>query len=109
MPTHENAKQKFCYLLRLFPDYFELDGWTEEATQAVEKHFQYLKKLTEEGILILAGRTLNEPMTEEDFGIAILETSTRREAQDIMDNDPAILARVMYARFYDFSLALLRN
>jgi uncharacterized protein YciI len=75
----------------------------------VGKHFQYLKDLTEKGIVIMAGRTLNEPMTEEDFGIVILETLNREEAQNIMDNDPAIIGRVMYARFYDFSLALFRK
>ncbi len=57
----------------------------------------------------MAGRTLNEPMTEEDFGIVILETLNRDEAQNIMDNDPAIIGRVMYARFYDFSLVLFRK
>ncbi len=68
-----------------------------------------MKDLTEKGIVIMAGRTLNEPMTEEDFGIVILETLNRDEAQNIMDNDPAIIGRVMYARFYDFSLVLFRK
>jgi len=104
----ENQKQRFCYVLRLYPEYFELDGWTDESSEIVGKHFQYLKDLTEKGIVIMAGRTLNEPMTEEDFGIVILETLNRDEAQNIMDNDPAIIGRVMYARFYDFSLVLFR-
>jgi len=105
----QNQKQKFCYVLRLFPEYFELDGWTNEASKIVGRHFNYLKKLTDEGNVIMAGRTLNEPMTEEDFGMVILETSTREEAQNIMNNDPAVIGRVMHAKFYDFSLALLRK
>lgn len=103
------SKQKFCYVLSLYPEYFELDGWTEEATQTVTRHFNYLKDLTEKGILVLAGRTLNEPMTEQDFGIVILETSTRKEAENIMDNDPCIKGRVMYAQLFEFSLALMRK
>lgn len=102
-------KQRYCYLLRLYPEYFDLDGWTDEATETVNRHFNYLKDLSEKGILILAGRTLNEPMTEEDFGIAILETSTRAEAESIMENDPCIKGRVMYAKFHEFSLALMRK
>jgi len=109
MDLKENPKQKFCYVLRLYPEYFELDGWTDEASKIVGRHFNYLKKLTDEKIVIMAGRTLNEPMTEEDFGIVILETSTREEALNIMDNDPAIVGKVMNAKFYDFSLALLRK
>jgi len=109
MDHQENPKQKFSYVLRPFPKYFELDGWTDEASETVGRHFRYLKDLTEEGTVIMAGRTLNEPMTEEDFGIVILETSTRKEAQNIMDNDPVVVGRVMYAKFYDFSLALLRK
>jgi len=102
-------KQKFCYVLRLFPEYIELDRWTDETSKIVGRHFNYLKKLTDEGNVIMAGRTLNEPMTEEDFGIVILETSTREGAQNIMDNDPAVVGRIMYAKFYDFSLVLLRK
>ncbi|HMS64622.1 MAG TPA: YciI family protein [Ignavibacteria bacterium] len=109
MENKISTKQRFCYILRLYPEYFELDGWTDEAGEIVGRHFNYLKKLSEDGILILAGRTLNEPMTEEDFGIAILETDSKEEAQNIMDNDPAVVGRVMYAKFYDFSLALMRK
>ncbi len=36
----ENQKQKSCYVLRLYPEYFELDGWTDESSEIVGKHFQ---------------------------------------------------------------------
>lgn len=103
------SKQRFCYILRLYPQYFHSDGWTDEANETVGKHFNYLKKYTEEGTLILAGRTVNEPMSAEDFGIAILETASKEEAQNIMDNDPAVVGKIMYAKLYDFSLALMRK
>lgn len=108
MENQVNTKQKFCYVLKLYPEYFNFDSWTEEANEIVGKHFNYLKKLTEEGAVVMAGRTLNEPMSEEDFGIVILETNTKDEAQNIMDNDPSVTGRVMHAKFYEFSLALLR-
>jgi len=102
-------KQKFCYILRLYPQYFHSDGWTDEAKDTVGRHFNYLKKYTEDGTLILAGRTVNEPMSAEYFGIAILETVSKEEAQSIMDNDPAVTGKIMYAKLYDFSLALMRK
>ena len=72
-------------------------------------HFAYLKDLTEKKILFLAGRSVNEPMTEKDFGIVILETKTEEEARNFMDNDPSIVQKLMYADFFEFSLALLRE
>lgn len=102
-------KQKFCYILRLYPEYFHLDRWNDEANEIIGRHFNYLKKYTEEGTLILAGRTLNEPMSEEDFGIVVFETVSKEEAQSIMDNDPAVVGKIMYAKLFDFSLALMRK
>lgn len=109
MENQTLPKQRFCYILRLYPEYFHHDGWTDEANETVGRHFNYLKKYTEEGTMILVGRTVNEPMSEEDFGIAIFETASREEAQSIMDNDPAVVGKIMYASLYDFSLALLRK
>ena len=109
MENQSTSKQKFCYVLKLFPEYYDLDNWPEEANATLSTHFNYLKKLTEEGFLILAGRTVNNPMTGDDFGICILEASSKEEAQNILDNDPSVKDKVMYATLYDFSLALLRK
>ena len=105
----KEEKKKFCYRLKLLPQYQNADGWTEEASRVVSTHFQYLKDLTEKGVVLLAGRTVNEPMTDDDFGIVILETCTKDEAQSIMENDPSVKGSVMLAKLYDFSLALLRK
>jgi uncharacterized protein YciI len=75
----------------------------------VSTHFNYLKDLTEKGIVFLAGRTVNQPMSDEDFGIVILETDTIEEARNIMENDPSVKGKVMHAKLYDFSLALLKK
>ncbi|MDQ3022084.1 MAG: YciI family protein [Bacteroidota bacterium] len=105
----QSKKKRFCYRLKLFSQYFESDNWTDEASHIVSIHFQYLKDLTKKGIVFLAGRTVNEPMSDEDFGIVILETNTFEEAKNIMENDPAVKGKVMHAKLYDFSIALLRK
>ncbi len=105
----EITKKNFCYRLKLFPQYFKSGNWTDEANRIVSTHFQYLKDLTEKGIVFLAGRTVNEPMSDDDFGIVILETDTFEEAKNIMENDPSVKGKVMHAKLYDFSLALLRD
>jgi uncharacterized protein len=109
MEKQKITKSKYCYVLRSYPEYYDHDSWTEEASEIVGRHFNYLKDLTEKQIVIMAGRTLNEPMTQEDFGIVILETNSIDLARNIMDNDPSIKGNVMYGTLYDFSLALLRK
>lgn len=102
-------KKKYCYQLRLFPVYFDPGSWKERENNILSEHFNYLKDLTEKGVAILVGRTVNEPMSESDFGICIFEAASKDDARTIMDNDPAIINKIMYAELYDFSLVLLRN
>lgn len=104
----EKKKKYFCYSLKLYPQYFDFDAWTEKENELIGIHFNYLKDLTEKKILFMAGRTVNDPMTEKDFGIAILETETEEEARSYMENDPAVNGKLMRAELFNFSLALLR-
>lgn len=105
----EDKKNFYCYILKLNPSFYRKEDWTEKEIQLVGIHFNYLKEYTEKGILFLAGRTVNEPMTERDLGIAILETDTEEEARSIMQNDPAVKGGLMTAELFKFSLALLRE
>jgi len=104
-----NKKKKyFCYFLHLYPQYFDHSTWTEKENEIIGIHFRYLQDLLEKKILFLAGRTVNEPMTEKDCGIAILEVESEEEAKNIMENDPAVKGKLMYAEVFEFSLALFR-
>lgn len=102
------AKRHFCYRLSLREDLRDFKNWTEEENQTVGVHFNYLKGMLEAGKLVLAGRTINMPMTDKDMGIAILETDTMEEAAEIMANDPAVKSGIMSAELFEFSLALYR-
>ena len=81
------------------------DGFAENATPEesakVMKHFEYLKQLHVEKVVLMAGR-----VEDARFGIALLETETRQAAQEIMNNDPAVKAKVFQAELLPFSLAL---
>ncbi|MEW5825388.1 MAG: YciI family protein [Candidatus Bipolaricaulota bacterium] len=72
--------------------------------EAVELHFQYLRTLTERGIVLLAGRTEGE--TDDTFGIVLFVAGSEREAQSTMLRDPAVEAGVFRARLYPFRAAL---
>ena len=77
---------------------------TREDLDSTDRHFEYLKKKTAEGTVVLAGRTV-----AQRFGIAVIETESEGEAREIMDNDPAVLEGVFNAELLPFRLALLRG
>lgn len=77
---------------------------TPEESRAVDLHFLYLKRATEEGTVILAGRTLNED--EAGFGIVIFAAASEQEARSFADADPAVLAGVFRMELFPFRVAL---
>ncbi len=98
---------EFLYTLKLVPRLQQNDAWTEQDESIVATHFNTLKKLTEEGIVILAGRTVRE--APSDFGIVILETDTEEQAIHYMNNDPGVKQGIMTAELYPFRVALIKD
>ena len=80
------------------------DSPTKDESQAVEKHYLYLKDPTEKGIVLMAGRTTNND--ESTFGIVILEAETESDARSIMENDPAVQQNVMMVKLFPYQVAL---
>lgn len=81
------------------------DAWTEEDSRIAERHFAYLKQATEEGIVILAGRS------PDGVGpaIVVFEASSENQARRFMENDPFIASGLMRARLHPFRAALVRD
>ena len=93
------------YLYRIKPT---RDGFLGESTPEedaiVGEHFNYLKALTEHGIVLMAGRKLH---TEEtSHGLVVFMADSEAEARTIMNNDPAGQAGVFKAELFPFSVAL---
>lgn len=105
----EKKKSFYCYILRLNSKLFRKENWTDRDTELVGYHLSYLKSYVEKEILFMAGRTINDPVTERDLGIAIFETGTEEEAKGIMENDPAVKGKLMTAELFKFSLASARK
>ena len=76
---------------------------TSEEGQVFSDHFDYLKKLHESGILILAGPTLGQVNT----GICIFRAPDEQSAQSVMNNDPTILAKIVTGELRPFRVSLL--
>ncbi len=95
------------YLYKIQPVRPEMltEGATNEEDRIISDHFRYLKSLTEKGIVLLAGRTLNTDPSS--FGIVIFNADSEEQAQQVMLNDPAVEQRVMRAELYPYRMALL--
>jgi uncharacterized protein YciI len=81
-------------------------GATAEEEAIVDRHFAYLKGLTERGVLLLAGLTLTTDTAS--FGIIIFEAEDEAAARCLVDEDPAVVARVFRAELFPFRVALER-
>ena len=94
------------YLYRIQPTRHAMltEGATEHEDTKVSEHFNYLKALTEQGIVILAGRTLTTDM--DGMGIIIFNADSDEAAQTVVDSDPAVAAGVFSARLFPYRIAL---
>ena len=75
----------------------------EEAAWAV--HFERLRRLLAEGVLVMAGPTLGRVNT----GIAVVEAPDEAAARRLMEEDPAIAGGFARGELRPFRVSLLRG
>jgi uncharacterized protein YciI len=78
---------------------------TDDENAAWALHFDRLKRLLAEGVLVLAGPTLGEINT----GVAIIEAPDEAAARLIMEQDPAIAGGFAEGELRPFRVSLLRG
>ncbi len=78
---------------------------TAEEREAWAVHFERLRRLFDEGVVILVGPTLGRTNT----GIAIFEAPDEATARSIMDEDPAIAGGFARGELRPFRVSLLRG
>jgi len=99
-----NESLEFLYRLTPTRSGMLTEGPTDEEARTVGAHFHYLKDLSEQGVVVLAGRTTTED--EHVFGIVIFRAGSEEAAQALMESDPAVRAGVMQAELFPFSIAI---
>ena len=92
---------EYLYLIHPFRNGF-FEQPTPEENTAMEAHFQYLKKATEDGIVLLAG-----PCLDDTFGLVIFRAENEEAAGAFMFNDPSVKANVMMAELHPFRASLV--
>ena len=79
-------------------------GPTEDEMRIVSEHFQYYKKLVDEGRALIVGRT--QENTAETLGLAIVHAQDFESASELAHADPAVACGVMTAEVRPYSIAL---
>lgn len=104
-PAAAKPKQ-WLYVLRLVPRLHDDAAWTEDDERVVGAHFQRLKQLTADGVVILAGRTLEAG--ERTMGLVVFEAADEAAARALMEADPTVAGGLMTATLHPYAVALLR-
>jgi uncharacterized protein YciI len=81
------------------------EGPTAAEQATVGRHVDYLSRLAERGVVLLAGRT--QTRDEHTFGIVILQAESEEAAMAVMREDPAIAGGVMRGTLYPYRIAVI--
>jgi len=94
------------WLYRIQPVRRELltAGGTAGEKATLAQHFAYLQRLTEEGVVQLAGRTLTTDYLS--FGLVMFRAPDEAAAMAIMQQDPAVQAGIFRAELFPWRVAL---
>jgi len=94
------------FLYRLQPTRLGMltGGPTEREAAIIGEHFEYLQRLVADGVVLMAGRTLNND--ERTIGIVVFAAASEAEAAALMESDPSVKQGVMNAELFPFGVAL---
>lgn len=106
-PQSSPTRPQWLCLLRLARPDMLTTGPTAVESAAVDAHFDYVSGLTEEGVMILVGRT--QTAGPDTLGVAIFEAEDIEAARAIVDADPAVVAGVMVPTLLPYRVALSRQ
>lgn len=103
----EQSESQFIYVFEpVRPELItDADAWTEEDTRIAGEHFAYLQRATQDGIVILAGRSLDG----EGPAVVIFEADSEDRARSFMEADPFVAGGLMRAKLHPFRAALVRS
>jgi uncharacterized protein YciI len=76
-----------------------MDDITPSEQKIVDHHFALLQQAHRQGKVALVGRCDDTPL-----GLIILQVASREEAQEILDNDPAVQAGLMRGKLHPFTV-----
>ncbi len=107
MAQSNNAKPKqWLGILTLAEKYKDEKNWTKEDEAITGEHFQRLVQKKAEGVVLLAGRTQLETSDPGMMGLVIFYAKDEKEANEFMQNDPAVKNKIMLAKVVPYAVAV---
>jgi uncharacterized protein YciI len=94
------------FLYRIVPTRPEMlvSGPTGREMAVIDAHFAHLQKLAADGVVLMAGRTVDTgPAT---WGIVVFQAASLAEAETVMRGDPAIAQGVMRCELFPYRVAV---
>ncbi|MFW9998791.1 MAG: YciI family protein [Candidatus Hodarchaeota archaeon] len=99
-------EQYFYAIIKPYRQDFIINSKKEEE-QIMSDHYFYLKSLLKQKKLFLAGPTL---ISEDPFGLIIIEAKTLEEAEELLENDPSVKSGIQQiADLRPIRLSLIRK
>ena len=98
-----SENQNYLVIIRPPRANFE-ENMTPKEIKAMEEHFSYLQSLLGAKKLILAG-----PCLDGAFGVILLNVKSYKEAEELIDNDPSVKAKIMTPEIHPFRISLLKT
>ncbi len=95
--------REYIYLIHPLRHEF-FDNPTSLEEQAVEAHYEYLKRATSNGTVVLAG-----PCLDESFEVIVFRADSDSAARQFMLNDPSVSSNVMMAELHPFRISLMEG
>jgi uncharacterized protein YciI len=94
------------FLYRIVPTRLEMlvSGPTEREMQVINEHFAHLQKLAADGVVLMAGRTVDTGA--DTWGIVVFTAASTAEAETVMRSDPAIAQGVMRCELFPYRVAV---
>lgn len=93
------------YVLRVTRLEMLTEGPTADEAEHLQAHASHIERLTEDGIVLMAGRT--QTADASTFGLVILAASSNDAAADVMASDPAISGGVMTGELFPYNVAFV--
>ena len=79
-------------------------GPTEHEMQVMTVHFAHLQKLAADGVVLMAGRTVDTGA--DTWGIVVFRAASPAEAEAVMRSDPAIAQGLMRCELFPYRVAV---
>ena len=105
-----NSQEKQSLFVGIFkatnPD-FVSKGPQPKDMSVLQQHVEYLRRLTDQGIAIVAGHTTNHD--ENAFGLAIVRADSESSARKILEEDALVRAGLLTVTVFPFEGLVGKN